>query len=181
LKSQTFILILFLTTFGCLSTHNITHDQTGYDQMNTQLLDKKGIVTLWNEDEYVGYEITIGEDSTSGVDIERSAGRVVESNPWRIATSEIKMIEIKDHLRGGLIAFGTGFALGAIIGVLLAEPVAELNDEDVTTSDYFITAGILGLVGGVTFGLPGFIIGYKDKYILIPITSGTSDVSEHGN
>jgi hypothetical protein len=106
---------------------------------------------------------------------------VVESNPWRIATSEIKMIEIKDHLRGGLIAFGTGFALGAIIGVLLAEPVAELNDEDVTTSDYFITAGILGLVGGVTFGLPGFIIGYKDKYILIPITSGTSDVSEHGN
>jgi len=167
LKKLVIILMVFLI-LGCLSTHHIIHDQANYDQINILLQDKKGIFTLINDEVFIGYEVTIRADSTNGIDIKRSAGRITESNPWQIATSDIIKIEIKDHIRGGLIGFGVGFGLGVICGILLAEPVASLNDKEATLDDYFLTAGILGLVGGVTFGLPGLIIGYNDKYILTP-------------
>ena len=178
MKRQTFILLISVATVGCLSTHYITHDQTGYDQMNIILIDKKGIITLTNDDVFRGNEINIGTDSTSGVEIERSRGVVTERKQWLIATSDIKKIAIKDHIMGGLIGFGTGFALGAAAGIALTGPLAEWNGDKATTGDYFITAGVAGLMVGITFGLPGLIIGYKDRYVLTRTEEKISDASE---
>jgi hypothetical protein len=168
LKTLIVTLTLITTTLGCLSTHQITNDQTGYDQLNTILSDQRGIVTLQNEEEYAGVEILIGTDSTRGVDVKRSTVWDIEKNPWRIATSDIKMIQIKDHIRGGLIGFGTGFVLGAIFGVIFAEAMATSTSEEATFGDYFLASGGFGLVCGVIFGLPALVIGYKEKYLLIP-------------
>jgi len=159
------LLVLFITLFGCLSTHQITHNQSGYVQMNIRLNGERGIITLHNNEEYVGYEIIIGADSTTGVEIKRSTGKESDRNQWQIPTSDIKMIEIKDHLRGGSIGFGVGFALGALAGAFLGAAAAEMDDKEAEFGHYLAGAGIVGLVGGVVFGLPAVIIGYKDKYV----------------
>ena len=160
-----FLVPILTIKLACLSTHHISHDKSGYDQMNTRLKGERAIITLYNDEEYVGYETAIGTDSTTGVEIRRSGGREIERNPWRISTSDIKMIEIKDQLRGGSIGFGVGFALGAVTGALLGAAAAGLNDEEPEFSHYIAGAGIVGLAGGVVFGITGLIIGYKDKYV----------------
>jgi hypothetical protein len=133
--------------------------------MNTRLIDERAIITLYNEVEYVGYETVIEADSTTGVYIRRSGGREVERNYWRIFTSDIKMIEIKDHLKAGSIGFGVGFALGAVTGAIFAGGMSEMSGKEADFGTYLAGAGLGGLFVGVVFGLPAVIIGYKDKYV----------------
>ena len=157
MKYLSVLFSLLICLCSCSSTYHVTHDLSSYEKLNQEI--GVGEVTMVNRN---GEMITAAE-----IKVSLDSIRWIDSGSGKLSVSTTKIQEIvhQNSWKGAKDGFRIGFVVGAVVGVA----GALTNDIEIKSLPPIVSTGMIGLLGGLGYGIIGLpvgaALGHTDRYI----------------
>ena len=158
-------LILIL---GCTRLHTVNHSYFTYMQLNKELKEKQGFITLAKGDVISAGNLSVSLDSTSYVEL-------ISQQEQMVSTAEIGEIIIPNESKGRFYRIGISLLGGAFGGAFSGVIIGSTFTNQTSGFGIYPKYGcLLGMVAGGIFGLVYEATGgTTHKYLMNPSKEGT--------